>query len=228
MKVTWPTPRSDPDRPVNQRPRAYRLAWYRNNPRSPYPFGPPFGSVEEAQRAAGEVNNARRLRGQESCNCILEYDTRPNDRGTIGRKRTMVLRMKTLSADTTPRLRHWLAIAGITEGALFRSTPRSNKPDRFAPGSDSCSSDSGSVTPELRRRRSAAARALAASSVERISVWIGSKISACAAPSTSTPTLRSCYRHRGRVGGVGWKLNPAALPGAAAGCCRNGRSRRSI
>ena len=40
-------------------------------------------------------------------------------------------RVKALSADTTGRLCHWLALAGITGGALFRSTPHSNRPDRF-------------------------------------------------------------------------------------------------
>lgn len=41
-------------------------------------------------------------------------------------------RVKALSAETTRYLRHWLALAGITQGALFRSTPHSAKPDRFA------------------------------------------------------------------------------------------------
>jgi len=41
-------------------------------------------------------------------------------------------RVKALSATTTRRLRQWVALAGITEGALFRSTPNSHKPDRFA------------------------------------------------------------------------------------------------
>ena len=41
-------------------------------------------------------------------------------------------RIKALSVDTTRRLRHWLALAGITQGALFRSTPHSAKPDRFS------------------------------------------------------------------------------------------------
>ena len=100
MKETWPTPRSDRDRPVNQPPPSYRLAWYRNNPRSPNAFGPSFGSVEEAQRAAGEVNNARRDRGQEPSNCILEYETRPNERGTIGQKRKKP-RMAVLRMDGT-------------------------------------------------------------------------------------------------------------------------------
>ncbi|MGH7078277.1 MAG: tyrosine-type recombinase/integrase, partial [Acetobacteraceae bacterium] len=38
-------------------------------------------------------------------------------------------RLKALSADTTRRLRHWLALAGITQGALFRSTPHAKQPD---------------------------------------------------------------------------------------------------
>jgi integrase len=36
--------------------------------------------------------------------------------------------VKALSAGTTRRLRHWLSIAGLTEGPLFRSTPRSKQP----------------------------------------------------------------------------------------------------
>lgn len=36
-----------------------------------------------------------------------------------------------LSAETADKLRTWLAIAGIKTGALFRSVPRSTKPDRF-------------------------------------------------------------------------------------------------
>lgn len=41
-------------------------------------------------------------------------------------------RVKALSAETAQRLRHWVAMAALTEGALFRSTPKSNQPDRFA------------------------------------------------------------------------------------------------
>ena len=40
--------------------------------------------------------------------------------------------VKALSAGTTQRLRHWPSIAGLTEGPLFRSTPRSKQPYRFA------------------------------------------------------------------------------------------------
>ena len=39
--------------------------------------------------------------------------------------------IKALSHEATARLRHWLALAGIGEGALFRSVPRSNPPTRF-------------------------------------------------------------------------------------------------
>jgi integrase len=39
-------------------------------------------------------------------------------------------RLKVLTADTTRRLRHWIATAGITAGALWRSVPCI--PDRFA------------------------------------------------------------------------------------------------
>jgi site-specific recombinase XerD len=41
-------------------------------------------------------------------------------------------RVKVLTADTTRRLRHWIATAGITEGALWRSVPNRHTPDRFA------------------------------------------------------------------------------------------------
>lgn len=41
-------------------------------------------------------------------------------------------RVKTLSGKTTERLQAWVALAGIVEGPLFRSVPRSRKPDRFA------------------------------------------------------------------------------------------------
>ena len=40
-------------------------------------------------------------------------------------------RLKVLTADATRRLRHWIATAGITEVALWRSVPN-HKPDRFA------------------------------------------------------------------------------------------------
>lgn len=41
-------------------------------------------------------------------------------------------RLKVLTADTTRRLRHWIATAGITSGALWRSVPNRHKPNRFA------------------------------------------------------------------------------------------------
>lgn len=41
-------------------------------------------------------------------------------------------RLKVLTADTTRRLKHWIALAGITEGALWRTTPNTREPDRFA------------------------------------------------------------------------------------------------
>jgi hypothetical protein len=41
-------------------------------------------------------------------------------------------RWTALSVDTTQRLRQWLTLAGITEGAMFRRCPRSNQPDRLA------------------------------------------------------------------------------------------------
>ena len=75
----------------------YRLAWYRSNPQSPNACGPPFRTLKEAQRAAPEFNKGRIARGQQPCHCILEYETRPNDRGTVGQRkrkpRAVVLRM---------------------------------------------------------------------------------------------------------------------------------------
>lgn len=41
-------------------------------------------------------------------------------------------RLKVLTVDTTRRLRHWIATAGITDGALWRSVPNRHTPDRFA------------------------------------------------------------------------------------------------
>jgi site-specific recombinase XerD len=41
-------------------------------------------------------------------------------------------RVKKISVGTTQWLRHWLTIAGLSEGALFRTTPTSNQPGRFA------------------------------------------------------------------------------------------------
>lgn len=37
-----------------------------------------------------------------------------------------------LSPATVEKLQQWLSIAGVQDGVLFRSTPRSNKPNRFA------------------------------------------------------------------------------------------------
>lgn len=37
-----------------------------------------------------------------------------------------------LSPETLGRIKDWLAIAGLVEGPIFRSTPKSNKPDRYA------------------------------------------------------------------------------------------------
>ncbi len=39
-------------------------------------------------------------------------------------------RWTALSVETARRLRHWLALAGLTDGALFRRCPRANQPDR--------------------------------------------------------------------------------------------------
>lgn len=56
-----------------------------------------------------------------------------------------------LSPATVRRVQHWLHLAAITEGPLFRSTPRSNRPDRFArPLSDR-------DVPRILQRRAAAA-----------------------------------------------------------------------
>ncbi|MDR5728950.1 MAG: site-specific integrase, partial [Terriglobia bacterium] len=41
-------------------------------------------------------------------------------------------RIRNLSVETTKRLRHWIALAGITEGPVFRSLPHAAKADRFA------------------------------------------------------------------------------------------------
>ncbi len=37
-----------------------------------------------------------------------------------------------LSPETLGLIKEWLAIAGLVEGPIFRSTPKSNKPDRYA------------------------------------------------------------------------------------------------
>jgi hypothetical protein len=67
-----------------------------------------------ADRGAGAV--ADRWHGQAVGG---ERQRRPRGSGPV----------KALSVDTTRWLCHWLAIAGLTEGPLFRSTPRSNQPD---------------------------------------------------------------------------------------------------
>jgi hypothetical protein len=72
---TWPNPRSDPDR-IAQRPKGYRLAWYRSNPQSPNACGRAFRTVEAAQKAAPEFNKGRIARRQQPCHCILECKTR--------------------------------------------------------------------------------------------------------------------------------------------------------
>jgi hypothetical protein len=52
-----------------------------------------------------------------------------------------------LTVETTRRLRHWIATAGITKGALWRSVPNSHKADRF----DERLGD-GDVAPIYKRR----------------------------------------------------------------------------
>ncbi|MDM4770917.1 tyrosine-type recombinase/integrase [Solimonas sp. SE-A11] len=68
---------------------------------------------------------------------VDQLEVKPNGSG-----RLLIARSKTdpegegavqyLSPATVLRLQHWLRLAGITEGPLFRSTPRSNQADRYA------------------------------------------------------------------------------------------------